>query len=339
MRRLVALLLGLGALATAVASGWALMQNPFAQPFRARNEAEIRVAVGHALEGIEAPRVAVRIEEALAAEETDEAAALVRFAKARDLPIPPDLIARVEDAEADANGWQACLSCAIDPEACPTLTSVAACNLPVEMTPVGDANAVRRAVTAYLDGTEIDTVDLTLALIGLGATGAIAISAGASATVKAGATVLRVARKAGAVSGGLMRDVAALSARTLRLDRAGDVARGQEPLGALVDGAAAAGVAAIASDVGRLTRALPNGDALAVLRYADDADELAALARVSDVAGVETRGAIRLLGKGRTIRLARRLSEMAILTMALIAALFGQLLALALWLTRRAVRP
>lgn len=339
MRRWVGTLLGIGALLTALASGWSLAQNPFAEPFRTRTADEMRVVLGNALDGISSRDVAERARTALAEERPGEAAALLRFAQGRDLALPISLVAEIEAAEAETMGVSACLACAFDPGACQTLTSVAACNLPLEMTPVGDANAVRRALTDYLNGDDIDTVDLSLAVLGLAATGAIVISVGASATVKAGATLLRVARKAGAVQPGLMNDIAALSARTLRLDHAGDVVRGRRPLGDLIEDAPAAELAAISASVGTLARNVPTGDALAVLRYADSADELAALARVSDVAGPETRGALDVLGKTRVMRLASRLSEAVILAIALVAALFGQLLALALWLTRRTVRP
>lgn len=339
MRRLAQTILGLAALATFCASAWALWQSPFAAPYRDRTETELSVALEAAISrDLTMRAVDDKIRTALAEGAADEAVALLRLADGRGIAVAPDLRAEVAAAEDAANGWSACLACAFDPLDCPDLTRVAACNLPLELTPVGDAKAIYRALDAYVSDEEVDRIDLSLGVVGLVATAAIVTSGGTSATVKTGATALRVARRTGAMTASLGDDIAGLAVRALRLDRARDVLRGTAEINALVDPAAAVRLSRVASDVGRLTDAMPVGDAFVVLRYADNTDDLARIARVASAAGDETRGTIAILGKARVLRLTTRLTDMALLTAALLAALAGQILSFVLWLARRALR-
>lgn len=330
--------LGAAAAATFLTSSWALTQSPFAAPYVDRTATEIGVALDHALgNALTADSATVAISDALARGEADEAAAVLRLAEARGIEVSSNLATRVAEAEEAADGWSACLACAIDPDDCPDLTRVAACNLPLEMTPVGDLNAVRRALVDYLAGRDIDRVDLSLGVVGLAATAAVVGSGGSSVTVKAGASGLRVARRVGAVSAPLMAEITAIARQSLRLDRAREVVFGAGRMADLIEPVAAARLAGVASDVGRLTSRMPVGDAFALLKRAETTEDLTRIARVAETAGPETRGAFALLGTARTLRLTHRLTDLAILTVAVIAAFLGQMLAFALWLVRRMV--
>ena len=339
MRALARAILGLAAAVTFLASGWTLSQSPFAAPYVERTEAQVKVAVESALtRTMDMRTVEARLRAALDSGEADEAAAILALADRRGVAVPPLLRAEVEAAVEVAEGWSACLGCAADPARCPDLTRVAACNIPLELTPIGDAKAVWRAVDAYLGDREIDRVDLGLGVVGLGATAAILVSGGSSASVKAGATVLRVGRKVGALPPRLANEVADLASNALRLDRAGEAMQTRK-LALLVEPASAARLSGVASDVGRLTDAMPLGDAFAVLRRAESTEDLARLARVANATGDETRATLAVLGKARLVRLTTRLADTAILAAALLAALAGQLVALAVWLLRRMLRP
>lgn len=276
-----------------------------------------------------------RLIAALDADETDRATALVRLASERNIGLPSNLIARFEAQQDEASSLVICIKCALNAEECPDFARVAACNLPAELTPVGDISAVGRALTATATGKSIDTVDLSLALVGLAATGAIVISVGTSATVKAGATILRVARRSKALGPKLSREVNELASRSLRLERAGDVAKTPTRWGELIDKNAIGALVAVTADAGRLSTQMPVGDALAVMKGAESAQDLAILTRVGDVAGAQTRGAIDVLGKGRVLRTGKRLSEVAMATIALLLALAGQILAFIVWWLRR----
>lgn len=339
MRRLAAGAFGLAALATLLASWVTLAQSPFAAPFRDRTEAELKVAIETALtRDLNMRVVEDRIRAALDAGEADEASAVMRLADNRGIRVPENLRAELTAAEEAATGWSACLACAIDPADCPDLTRVAACNLPLELTPVGDAKAVYGALDAWLSGEEVDRIDLSLGVIGLAATAAIVTSVGTTATAKSGATLIRVARRTGAMAGPLADEIAGLAAGVLRMDLAPDVLRGARALPDLVDPAAASRLSRVAADVGRLSDDMPLGDAFAVLRHAESTEDLARIARVANAAGGETRGTLAVLGKARALRLTTRLTDMAMLAAGLLAALAGQVVSLLLWALRRMLR-
>lgn len=340
IRAVIRPLFGIATAVTVAANGWVLAQSPFTAPFRARTEAELSVALDRELQrSVTPPVIEEKIAAALADGSADEAAAILRLADARAVAVLPETRATVVAAEEAATGWSTCIACAISTEACPDLTRMAACNLPVELTPVGDAKAITRALTDYISGRDIDKIDLSLGVIGLGSTVAILASGGTSYSVKAGATALRVARKSGAISAGLMRELTDLARGALRLDRARDVLRGAAKPSVLIDGRQAARLTEAASAMGRLSAAMPAGDAFAVLRRAENTEDLARIARVADSAGPETRGTFAVLGTSRTLRLAHRLSELTLLALGLLAALLSQLLTIALWLIRRWLAP
>jgi len=340
MLRLARASLTLATFAVFTVSSWSFWQSPLVSPYRDRTEAELKVAFDAALtRDLTMRQVQTRIDAALAEGETDQAMAILQLADHRGVTVQPNQRDRVIQAEEDASGWSACAACAIDHLDCPDLTRVATCNLPLELTPVGDAKAIYRGLEAYVLGQEVDRIDLALGVVGLAATAAILASGGSSTTIKAGATALRVARRTGAMTANLSDEIAILDGRTLRLDQAPEVLRGSAEISALVDPAAAARLAEVASNVGRLTDAMPMGQALAVMRYADNTDDLARIARVAHSAGDETRAAVAVMGKARVLRLTTRITDIALLMGALALAALGQCLAFLMWLARRGLRP
>ena len=330
----------LGALAflTFAASIWTLLQSPFAEPYRDRSQAELRVALERLLEPeLTSERMAERIDAALDAGETNAAAALGRLAETRGVPLPEHTRIALAEAMEASTGIAACLACAWDPVNCASFSQVAACSLPAELTPLGDLNAIRRGARDWLAGDEIDRIDLSLGLVGLAATGAILVSAGSSASVKAGATGLRVARRAGALTPAFGDELGALTLRAVDWNRFGEVALRQAGPEMLLTPAAGR-LSAVAADVGRIGTRMDAGQTLALLRYAENSDDLARIARVAETAGTETAGVFAVLGKARIFRATKRLTEMALLAIGLLSALAAQVLAAAFWLLRRWLR-
>ena len=237
--------------------------------------------------------------EAVAGGDLDRIESLLRLADARG--IAPTDRAAAEGALAEATGALACTRCALIPDACASIRQVLACNLPLEMTPVGDVAALTRNGAAWATGGDVDELEAALAGAGLAATGAVLVSGGSSAGVKAGATLLRVGRRAGAVGKGLADDLLRLA----RTDRTAFAA-------------AATGLREMRAGVG-------TADALAILRHADNAAEAARLGRVAKAAGPEARPALAALGKARVLRLTVRLSDMLVGALLLTLALAAQI--------------
>ncbi|WP_422071895.1 hypothetical protein [Tranquillimonas rosea] len=326
----------------ALGTGWAnwtvLATHPFAQPFVERGSHEIDLAVDAALaRQVDADWIARRLERELSEADLEGARQTAALARQRDLPIAPEQAAALDALERAETGLAACAGCAADPATCPDLDLVLKCNLPVELTPLGDIGALARAGRDWATGDEIDRVDVALATAGLSASALALVSGGSSLTVKAGSATLRTARRARALS----RPMEAYLARTLpallHLDALPRVATGRAPAEALIDTARAATLGRMADDVVRLAGNTSRADALALMRYADGPDDVARLARVSDAVGEGTRPALHALGKARVFRLMTRLSDLALLAIGLIGLLLAQLLSLVLFALRRAL--
>ena len=315
-------------LASAAAAAWALSANPFAAPFVERSAAELaltlerQVRATATVEWIEAD-----LADAVAAGDVDRAAMLVGLA--RDLGRPVDtgaaeaMIAARSGPVATAASCGACMA---DVAACPTLAQLGACAVPFELSPLGDANALRRAGVAWAAGEEVDRLDAGLAVVGLAATGALVATGGSSASVKAGAGFLRLARRMGSLTPGLARTMRV----PIRWERVPAWLRGAAPLNEVTDVARLAALSGVAADMGRVRAATSTAEALRLARLVDGPEDAARLARVAEAAGPRTTRSLHVLGKGRAFRATVRLSRTALgamvalwLTLAQLAAVLG----------------
>jgi hypothetical protein len=329
-------------LASWAATGWVLSLNPFAAPVIERTADEAQLAFSRAMTLRVTPEwLLPRLEAAVVADAPDDVALYLELAAENGVTLPDGLAARAEEALAAHEGFFAasadCAACAWDIGACPTLTMIGICAIPVEMTPVGDLNALRRAATDWAAGEEVDRLDVSLALVGLAGTVVVAVSAGTSASAKVGATVLRIARRMGAVSPRLLGALTETVSGLIRWERLADVALRRVPVEEAVDAARWSRLTGIAADVGRLRDNTSMAEALVLLRHADTPEDIGRLARVSDAAGSDTRKVMRTLGAD-AFRLLRRVSHLTELAVGLLALITAQLGTLALGLLRLGLR-
>ncbi|WP_226779313.1 hypothetical protein [Oceaniglobus trochenteri] len=344
LRRLLYGALTLCTLATGGATLWALSQHPFAAPFVERSiEDAGRVLSRHMALRATPEFLVGEVEQALADDDMDRLLIALETATAQGITLPRPLMERAlvqaEAAESTTRRLSDCAACAWDIAQCKTVAAIAACALPVEITPLGDLNALRRAAADYGAGDPVDRLDLGLALAGLAATGAIVVTAGGSAGIKAGATVLRLARRAGALTPGLSR-VLTRNADVLR--DAGAIPgwlAGRVPLEQVADTAKLTRLSLIAGDLGTVARQTSPADTVVLLRHVDSAEDAARLARLSRVQGGQSRATIHILGKSRAFRALVRLSDLALATLALLGALAAQVVTLLLAGLRRVLRP
>ncbi|ANT61700.1 hypothetical protein AYJ57_14525 [Salipiger sp. CCB-MM3] len=317
---------------------WTLSTNPFARPFLQASTAEVRQALDAGLARMLSPeRLAQQIAEALEAQDLDRIDMLLPLA-ARVGQQPDAAQARqIEELrEAKDSVWgkvATCGTCAADIANCPSLQMLAYCGIPLELTPLGDLNALRRAGGDWLSGSAVDGVEVTLATVGLAATGALVVTGGSSASVKAGATALRMGRRLNTLTPSFLDELA-------RLADAGMLRRLASGSGAAADMARLARAEALAGDVSRVVGNTSMTDGVLLLRHVDSAEDAARLARVSEVAGSETRGVMEVLGKSRTFRALVRVSDHAIAAGLMVwLALAQALTALGGWLGARLLRP
>ncbi|GHF64009.1 hypothetical protein [Seohaeicola zhoushanensis] len=321
---------------------WALAQSPFAEPLVQATAVQAERALNRALTARVNPAwLETEMAAALEAGDLDRVETLELVAGDVGLALPE--AERVAALKAERSGWLAqagtCGLCMADIAACPSVSHMMACGMPFELTPLGDANALRRAGMAMLEGEEVDRLEVTLAVVGLGATAAILVSGGTSTTVKAGATVLRVGRRLGTVTPEFLRLLTRLADVDLKPALLLPYARGAARLDEVVDTAKLARIEGVAGDLARVAGNTSVGDGVLLLRHVDSAEDAARLAKVSEVAGPRTRGLFEVLGKNRVFRALVRLSDLALTAALLIwATALQALLALAGWLGGRAFR-
>lgn len=325
-------------LATFALSVWALGQNPFATPTVERSADGIRLSVERAMARHVTPAwLLPRLEAALDAGDGDRVAMLVDLSRTHAVPLDPVTEARVEEAFADPGVIEHvadCAACAIDIRSCESLGQVAACAIPFELTPFGDLNALRRQSTAWLYGKDVDQVETGLALAGLAATGAVVVSGGSSYIVKSGLSMLRAARRTGALTPRFTRalgDAADLPVNWSAVLRA-------RPLDEITDPVRLSRLTDKARDLAVVAGRTSPAEALVLLRHVETAEDAARLARAADALGPQTRVAMEVLGPARVFRSLTRVGDLAMLTIGLFAALFVQLGGLCLSVALRAVR-
>ena len=326
LRRLVTLALFLLSVATGGRLLWGVIHDPLWQPLVAASEAQVAAALDRALAAQSTPdRLTARIETLLVQDPRNWAAldSLESLAQTRGIALSPALQTALEAARAEDTGWMAqtaaCAACAWDVAECP-LDGTLLCQGAVVMTPLPDVAGVSRAAANWLSGEPIDRFDLTLSVVGLTATAAVLVSGGSSATVKAGAGALRMARGMGRLSGRFMDLVLTVSARAIDMPL---LARGD--LRAAVRVEELAPLVKIATHAEELSEATGLGGLVHLLPLIDDAQDAERLARVGKVAGKETLALAEILGKARLMRVTLRWSARLVEALGGFALLLGAL--------------
>ena len=341
MRRWGRSALGLASVAAAALSVAGLAANPLAVPFANLGTAEARIALERAVaRRVDAEWLLPRLEVAVAREDADRAGILLSLAEDHAVPLPDGLrdraAALVSPGRLASLGH--CGACALNVSVCRSVQQIVACALPLELTPVGDLNALRRQGVNWAQEQDVDRVETGLALVGLGATAGLVFTGGTSAAIKAGATAARVARATGRITPQLSQvldDAADIPVAWGRLD---DLALGRAGVSEVTDTARLARLGDLGRDAGRVYLNTSATDTLVLLRHVEGPEDLARLARLSDTAGDATRPAVESLGLARAIRATTRLTDLALAALGLLVALAVQLLGLVASLLLRAAR-
>lgn len=320
---------------TALWAGVRIAHDPLLRPLVDRSAAEFAATLDREMARAATPQaVGERLARLLAEDPRNWIAieAVEEVAVARGIALAPDLAARRAAAWDEDSALLtvagACLSCMVDAASC-SLSEALICNAPIALTPIGDVIGIGKAGMAAATGAEIDKMDFALSAIGLGATVAVVATGGSSYTLKAGASLLRLARKMRLLPPRLLDLITDAARRGIRWDEAAswdsvtDPARLAERL---IVPEVVAPLAAIATDLGRMSDTLGSTRTLHILRFIDGPDDARHLADAAETLGPRTLGTLEILGKSRFMRAALRFSDEAA---ALIAGLLGTLFALA----------
>lgn len=319
---------------------WGLAQNPFAQPMIERSTEAASRAVEATFRNTFTPGwLHEALSAALAADQPDRVIWLADLALAEGLPLPDDLHPEITRLRAEQDSlWTTvkdCAACAADIAGCSSLPMIAACAIPLEMSPVGDLNALRRQGMAALRDEPVDRIETGLALLGIAATAAILVSGGSSAAVKAGTGTVRMARRMGTLTPGMTRSLTELADVPIDWAAAARLA----PLEQITDVAQLGRLGTVATDLGRIARTAGSAETLLLLRHIDSAEDASRMARAASISGPRTFARVEVLGKARLFRTMVRLSDLALTTLAaLYAAAIQLLLMLAGWAGRALLR-
>ncbi len=284
---------------TLAVTGWALASNPLAAPFVERGVSDLALTLERQVQHkASAAWITAALAEAVAAGDAERTVMLLDLADELGRDVPRTEAEALVTAQSGTLAQIGdCGACMLEPAQCASATMLAACAVPFELSPAGDLNALRRAGRDWIAGDDVDELDAGLALIGLGATGAVLVSGGSSASVKAGTGLLRLARRMGTLSSPLTR-AARLAVRG--------------------DADALARLGRTAAELDRVRAATSVSDTLRLMRHVDGPEDAARLARVAEAAGPRTARSFAVLGPARVFRATTRLSRMAAGTLALI---------------------
>ncbi len=332
---------------TAIVNGAVLFQQPFAEPYVLQAKAEAELALDRAIRKQMTPaRAAAELDRAVAREDLDRTELLLELIEHHRIPVAQTHTDRAREFVDRETGIIArarqCSACLADAAECRTPAVFLVCNVPVELTPVGDVRTLVGAGSDAVSGEPVDRIDVTLAAVGLGATALTPLTGGSSFTIKIGATILKVARKMGRLSKRLGRILAKASRAPIRWNKMDEFVKTGK-LSAITDVRHLDEIGDIAGKIGTVSKHADTGDAIFLLKHVNNGKDAAALASVSKVAGKRTRGTVEVLGLARAAAAVKRLSNLFILAIGLIIALAGQLAALATpvctHLLRRIVDP
>lgn len=302
---------------TGLTALWFATQSPFLSPTVEKTTEQLRAELTRLMaDEVTLAWLLPRVQEALIAEDLVQLELLLGLSNDHGIVLPRDLVEDIAELDAARSGpfarAAACGACAVDIASCETLAQIGSCALPFELTPAGDLNALRRAGADYIDGVGIDRLDVGLALIGLGATGAVLASGGSSYGIKAGTSLLRMARKLGTLTPALARRLSVLVGDAVRWDAMGDFARLRVGPQALVDSTKLAELADLGGSLRRVAGNTSVAETVSLMRLVESSEDAARLARISEAMGPRTRGAFEVLGKARVFRAAVRVSDLAI---------------------------
>lgn len=212
-----------------------------------------------------------------------------------------------------------------------------------DFTVIGDARDLYEQYQNLQAGKAVNELITALAAVGVGLTAITVLSSGSAAPLKTGSSTLKMATRANKLSPKMQtvlikQATAVLDYKALLL-----ATRGEKNLDNLRQAAIKAynphaleALSETASQVNSIRKSTSLVDTLEILRYADSADDLRRLEKLSVKYGAETKGILKLLGKTAigTVRVLRHATEL------ILAALASLVSLLASWFVLSAyVRP
>lgn len=244
---------------------------------------------------------------ALTAEDPHLAASLVAVADERKIPLPAELRAKVDAAQAFDAGrtlretWAGFRGGDVSSPAALTGAVTA------DLTGVGDVRDLVKHGGAYLDNEPYDPLTLGLAATGLTITVATLASLGSMTPARAGLTALKASARAGTLRPPMRRALTALAGdvvdrpaltRAVTLLRQGEISAARQTATRSLRAVPLQTLRRAATDLGDIASAQGYRAAHDALRLADGPQDVSRMAHLAGRLGPRFRGALALLGAG-----------------------------------------
>ena len=277
------------------------------------------------------PYLEQRISEALAQGNIDDAEMYRNLADFIHVGIDPRLISQIDIENGAINkNWRRVQGCAIGfASGRSDNVSEMTCATVADFTLVGDARDFSQQTYRYMTGGEVDEFVYILSVVGIGATVTTVFSGGVAAPAKVAITALKLTKKAGNLSSGLIDSVSQLLKQSFDMQafRAQlsklDYRNFNQVKAAIVElfkTAKTEQVADFFQDVHKISQSTSATDVVKIIQYADNTDDVKRLGKLSESFKQHTTAVLKILGKG-AIRLTKFITAKFLSFLAMLASL------------------
>lgn len=190
-----------------------------------------------------------------------------------------------------------------------------------DFTVVGDVRDIGREGSKMVSGEDYSQLILGLSVLGLAATTATIATGGGGLPARIGVSLLKVAEKAGTITVRFARNMTRLLSEavnfeklrgTLRTVDLADSAATRRAITNYAGSVSFAKIAPVIDDVAALEKGVGPAESVRLLKYVDNTDDLAHVAKMGGKLGSKTRGIVELTGK-TSLRAFKTLSNLFLL--------------------------
>ena len=214
--------------------------------------------------------------------------------------------------------------------------------LSADFTVIGDVRDLRSEYKKHQEGKPVNELIVALSATGVGLTAVTIGSMGVAAPAKTGVSTIKLAVKSQRLTKGFQKQLTQLSknvfdwsafTRTIKQDKQIDNIRRAAKVA--YNPNAVTPLKKVAKQVNSIRQSSSSADALYMLKYVENVDDLRKLEKVTLKHGAKTKGLFKLLGKGviRTTKVLKRSTE---LLLSVFGSILSGLASLFLFISRRA---
>lgn len=162
-----------------------------------------------------------------------------------------------------------------------------------DMTLYGDLRDLKAEGTKYNNGESYDKFILQLSLIGVGLSATQLLSAGVSTPLKVGASVMKVAKKSGNLTKSFSKIISKRLGKTIDIK----ILKTYNPK-VIAKNINLAPIKGLFKEVNGIKKYTSTADTIALLKYVDNTNDLRKIGKLSKTYKTNTKGVLRVLGKG-----------------------------------------